>query len=521
MTDLLIMTRTNYIDVIARVDSFEVDISRESLAHSKGLKDDLQLSPIFERNKDFFTPKMVRWARKRVEKAIDPVEKRRAEYLFDFFLDGMIGNRIKKTIDEEATYESKAMVNVDGKDIQFRQLPLIVQNEEVRAKRKAMIKASIPVKKKLTGFERKMLRTVHRMVEKNSGEEYVEYYAKHKELDLEKFAATLRGFLSRTDEIHSQMAREQLAKIGVPLEKAETHDYAIILRTKHYDKRFPKEKLEDTLRKTLLGLGIDLEKQSNVHLDLSERPKKVPRAFCSPIIVPDEIHLVTKPHGGQQDYQTLLHESGHAEHFAHTDPALAYELKHMGGHAVSECYAFLFEYLTHSKMWLRDVMEMPDDDAEAFVKELTAQKLFMLRRYCAKFLYELQLHRDNLTQLDDDYKPVEGSFYKSMPVCYQDILWKATKVKPPKENWLLDVDSGFYSADYLRAWMLEAGLRTLLEKRYGDQWYTSRSAGAFLRGLWKTGANGRTINELADHLGLRLDTQALEEELKVLDASVK
>jgi oligoendopeptidase F len=505
----------DYKAVIKRIEQFDIETGRESLEHSAGRKDELNIAAIFDRYADLFTPRMVRWAMARKEQADaagDVRIKRCAELLFDFFIDGVTGNKLKKLIDEESTYESKAVVAVDGEEIPFRQLPVLVQNEEIRTKRKAMVKASNPVKAVLTRYEKRMLKTSYKLLRKFTGKDYVSYYAEHKEVDLDAFAAMLAGFLVRTDAVFTKLMQARLATIHVSLARAEAHDYSAVTRQKKYDPFFTKEMLLPSLRKTLLGMGLDIDSQPNVHLDLEDRPKKVPRAFCSPIRIPEEIHLVMKPHGGGQDIRTLLHEAGHTEHFAHTDGRLAYELKHMGSHAVSESYAFLFEFLTNSEAWLTSVAGLPADVAKRFVNDRFEQELFMLRRYASKLIYELKLHRQDLRKLDENYLPLADEQYKSMAECYADILHKATKVKYPKQNWLLDVDSGFYSADYLRAWMMEAHLRRVLEHRFGARWFASKEAGAFLIELWSSGSNGRTINELAKHIGVPLDTSALEKD---------
>jgi hypothetical protein len=49
------------------------------------------------------------------------------------------------------------------------------------------------------------------------------------------------------------------------------------------------------------------------------------------------------------------------------------------------------------------------------------------------------------------------------------------------------MDPGFYTADYLRAWITEAMLRHYLEDTYGEDWFIHPEAGGFLRGLWATG----------------------------------
>ena len=81
---------------------------------------------------------------------------------------------------------------------------------------------------------------------------------------------------------------------------------------------FPADRMLPALRGTLSGLGIDLDSQRNVHLDVEERPTKSPRAFCAPIEIPDKVMLVIQPQGGPDDWYALFHEAGHTEHFAFT-----------------------------------------------------------------------------------------------------------------------------------------------------------------------------------------------------------
>src|SRR5205085_1497333 len=53
--------------------------------------------------------------------------------------------------------------------------------------------------------------------------------------------------------------------------------------------------------------------------------------------------------------------------------------------------------------------------------------------------------------------------------------------------WQFDRDPGFYSADYLRAWLAEAELDRWLRRRYGERWWATREAGEWLREQWRRG----------------------------------
>ena len=69
------------------------------------------------------------------------------------------------------------------------------------------------------------------------------------------------------------------------------------------------------------------------------------RLLLDPSGCPDEVYLVIAPIGGRDDYAALFHEGGHTEHYANTDPGLAFEFRHLGDNSVTESFAFLFEHL--------------------------------------------------------------------------------------------------------------------------------------------------------------------------------
>jgi hypothetical protein len=75
------------------------------------------------------------------------------------------------------------------------------------------------------------------------------------------------------------------------------------------------------------------------------------------------------------------------------------------------------------------------------------------------------------------------------------------------------MDSGFYSADYLRAWIRSAQLRAHLIEEIGDDWWRRPETGKRLQALWHEGTRP-TSEEIAARIGYDpLDTGPLEAEL--------
>jgi hypothetical protein len=60
---------------------------------------------------------------------------------------------------------------------------------------------------------------------------------------------------------------------------------------------------------------------------------------------------------------------------------------------------------------------------------------------------------------------------------YVEILADALKIEPSATDYLGDVDAGFYSTEYVRAWAFEAQLKHYFREKFGSTWFTQRSAG--------------------------------------------
>jgi hypothetical protein len=319
-----------------------------------------------------------------------------------------------------------------------------------------------------------------------------------REWDLAELSKALEPLLKETEDIFEDRLTHWLGKARVPRGQANTSDVAYVMRAPEFDPLFPADRLLPLFEKTVERLGIPPDSTPGLKLDTEARPLKSPRAFCAPVRVPREVYLVIKPVGGQDDYRALFHESGHAEHFSHIDPNLPFAFRYLGEEAVTETFAFLFEYLTLSPRWLVDMARAPLREAEGFRKFGLFNKLWLVRRYAAKLRYELLLHDQGAEGMDTAYREILG-----------DIL----HISVPPERYLEDVDDGFYAAGYLRAWIFERQLGNFMEEHFGEGWYESRDAGGFLQSLWSIGMRD-SVGELALRIGAKgLDVKPLIEEL--------
>jgi hypothetical protein len=369
-----------------------------------------------------------------------------------------------------------------------------IANEPDRARRERLERARTELlDEQLNPIYTEAHAATHDAVPALGADGYVDLYRRFG-FPLDETADQCRAFLESTEKLYEQAAdRLFRQRLGVGLDEARPWDVARLYRAPEWDSAFPKERMLPALEATLEGLGIDLRAQQNIHLDVEDRPLKTPRAFCSPIEVPGRVMLVMKPMGGPDDWHALFHEAGHAEHYAHTSPSLSMEARRLGDNSVTEGWAMLLEYLVDDPAWHARRLDMPR--ADQFAAESAAVLLYVVRRYCAKLLYELELHA-----LDD---------VTAARARYSELLGDALHIEPLDANYLADVDAGFYATCYLRAWAFEAQLRAYLRERFDTDWFTKREAGSLLRELWSEGQGYDADELLGEVAGTAIELEAI------------
>lgn len=471
-------------DYRARAEEFLGAIDREYYLHFSGIKDAYEIEPIYTRHAGLFT-----------REAVETLRDGESRELLRFAVHGYVEQAVKELTAEFAELEASLEVELDWGKYPFREAAVLQANESDRDRRRAIEAARNeltatrlnPLLEEMLDRSRELVKelgwpNVRVMCEELSG------------IDLGALAKQTEAFLAATEETYETTVEPALrAQIDLGFDELARADLAAFFRAPSLDNEFPADRLLPTFEATLTGLGLEDSSSGNVILDAEARPKKSPRAFCAPVHVPDEVYLVIARIGGRDDYEALMHEAGHAEHYAHVDRTLPLEHRYLGDNSVTEGFAFLFEHLTADAAWLERRLGIADPGP--IVEHARSSKLIFLRRYCAKIAYELELHGD--------------STLDGLDKVYARRLSDAVHVDWPEATWLSDVDAFFYVAAYLRAWALETHLRAELRERFGELWFEDRRAGELLRELWSTGQSEPADALLRRLTGAELDFSAL------------
>jgi hypothetical protein len=326
--------------------------------------------------------------------------------------------------------------------------------------------------------------------------------ARRKAIDIHALSDALGRAAREQDESYGPLRERWLDRILGEEHEAEPASYhvAYLRRLSPLADTYTKERAVPICLESLSRLGFDLAADEHIRLDLDDRPQKNPRACVIASDPPEVVHLITRAQGGLHDYQGLLHEAGHALHYAGVDPALPYTFRRLSrDHALTEIYSFLLESVSREPGWHAEHFDLSAGESEENAEATRFLDVLLFRRYAAKLDYELELWAD--FEHAPDYAPK-----------YAERLRAATGFRYRPDGYLADMDDGFYSADYLRAWIRAAQLRAYLRETIGSDWWQRSETGDFLRGLFAEGTRPSS-DDIAARIGFEpLDTRPLVQE---------
>jgi hypothetical protein len=479
-------------------EQFMEELSREYYDAHSGLKSTADLQPVYEKHRAILGPDALAVAREWFEATAEGSEERRsARLLLDWQVESQSSRELASLDEREIAWEGDAVVTtVDGRRIPYQRVAIEQGNSTDRDERSTLETARAklvqgelaPMRRDRFQRERDITESIGLARDYNSTWELLSGVSLTELRD--ECAAFLRDTQAMWEEVLPSAAKRVLGMRPSEMTRA---DALALFRAREFDRYFPAAEMEPKILGQVREMGVDPLANGRIRLDTGEREGKRSRAFCAPVKVPEEVYLVLRPHGGQTDWNTFLHELGHALHFAYMRPDLPMEFRWMGDNSVTEGYAMLFDHLMQDARWLQRYTGLDKQATPAFLRSAGLEELHFLRRYCAKLIYEIDLYGGAVS-------------WDALPDLYVELLSSATSVRYDRADAFVDVDPRYYAARYLRAWQLQALLTETLVERYDVDWWRNPRAGPWIaQALF-----GEAQRELAHEQADRVSGKALD-----------
>ncbi len=467
-------------------------ISREIyLAHS-GQKATAELQPLYREYADVMSDESLGLVLDAFRSAAPGSEAHRGlRDLLDWQVESQASRQLAELEEREIAWEGRAMITLpEGGKVPYQRASIDIANSTDRAARLALDRA----RARLVAAELAPMRLEHFQRERDivEGLGLTDGYNATFDLlagfSLMELRDQCERFLQDTRPIWDEVCPEFVKRgLGIAPGEATRADALALMRAREFDSAFPWEPMQDRILGQVREMGLSPDADGRVVFDTGDREGKRSRAFCSPVRVPEEVYLVLRPHGGQNDWNTFLHELGHALHFANMRPDLPFEYRWLGDNSVTEGYAMLFDHRMHDERWLGRYASLDRAQLPRFLRGVGFEELQFLRRYCAKLIYETHLYGGDVP-------------WSALPELYVQLLTDATTFRYDVADAFVDVDARYYAARYLRAWQLQALLNETLTDRFDEDWWRNPRAGPWIAGE----LFGQGQRELADEQAARV-----------------
>ncbi len=491
-----------------RGQAFTEEISREGYLAYSGLKASADLQSIYKKYRDVLNEETLGLTLESFRAARPGTDAHRsARALLEWQVESEASRQLAALDEREIEWEGSAVLRTSfNEEISYQAAPIEIGNSKDRERRLAIDDARAALAEK----EHAPLRLERLQREKEIIEDleiapgYNATFDALSGISLRALATECEAFLRDTEGMWRDVLPAVLKKsLGLTVSEATRSDAIALLRASEFDGAFPGKTMEETIRAQMSDMGIDATANGRVIFDVGERPGKRSRAFCSPVRVPDEVYLVLRPHGGQSDYTTFLHELGHALHFAYARRDYSFEFRWLGDNSVTEAYAMLMDHRMQDRGWLLRYSGLGETHVDEFLRAAGFEELHFLRRYCAKLLYEVQVYAGDLD-------------WRQLPDLYAETLTGATSFSYRPVDAFIDLDPRFYSARYLRAWQLQSVVDESLVNQFDVDWFRNPSAGPWLvRELLAEGQR-ETADEIAVRAGGSLSFNPLIRKIEKL-----
>jgi hypothetical protein len=478
-----------------QLEEFEQRLNRELYARYSGLGDQENLAAVYSDYSDLFSIESVQEVQSELKITSESFSSRRRSLkkIHEFLIDQRLDYRAGALTQEMERFAAEQTVSWEGKKVALSQMPSLFRLERDAIKRRKLSELYGAALRDAEGILRDKFALLRSTAAGLGFGSYLEAREYVTGVDYARLLDSVDEVLARLEDGYLERLRVSIeATLGIALQEAGSWDIAHWRMLNDPAQFFAGNNLLRVHAATLSDLRIRPEIPDAIAFDLDIKPQKRVRPCCIPIRVPQEIKVVMCPEDGSDQYAALLHESGHAHHFAWTSSSLPAEDRLWGDRALSEAYGFLFEHVLLDPHWLARTLSFVK--SREFLRFQFLYRVFLVRRYAGKLRFALKLCREeSLDEISDAYAETMRSY---------------TGLRHQPESWMEAVSDGLEAADYLRGWILECMLREYLCRRYGSAWMQSRSAGGFLKEIWETGFLYR-----ADELGQEIDIGSLDPQI--------
>jgi hypothetical protein len=343
--------------------------------------------------------------------------------------------------------------------VPFWQVSSRLALERKRVLREALENATIGVIQGFNTLHRELWTRLFTTVEALGYPHLIALWEELSGVSMDDFLKPLEAILRETEDTYRDRMQWHLKRaFGITLEVAKRHDILALFGSEETGAWFPRADMLPCLQHWLRDWGWQVEDYTNLRLE--QVTAVAGGTCCVPFEIPGDIRLALAPSEGMRGYAQTFREVGKALFLASMPAELPRELRCFPDPSLLEGQAELFGGVIRTSRWVQIYRHISQPEEELRLAQL--ERLFIVRRYIGKCLYERTFYEDSALDGKDE--------------AYRDALRRACGFAYPEAYYLYDIDPGFSSFWNVRGWALGATMHRRLHQQYAEEWFREAEA---------------------------------------------
>jgi oligoendopeptidase F len=384
------------------VDYMKLNWTLYTAGYDFGIKD--QYGKLVETLKD---EKSFNEVQKYIEQDLSPIEKRKAELVYNTFKPYHLSNELNEldAAIQQKTNELSKVLNTfrfkfEGKEVSSVDLDQVLSSDENRKRREDAYFAKNQINKALVDAGFIELVNLRKEYAKLYGaKDFIAYKLEENELDssiFENWLPQLHSLLPKMEEVRGKYANEFLNDDRIMPWDEKYIDTRI---APSLDVSVDMSDYYGNIRDLFKIFEIDID-QFNITYDIFPRANKSEWGYNFPIETARDSRILANVKNKYHEYGVLLHETGHAVHSFLLDPEEEILNKGVSG-IISEGIANLFQGFLYSPAFYNKFFK-DSGVSEEFAKLKEYRKSNSLRAI-NRIFFDHSLYKNDIATLEDIY----------------------------------------------------------------------------------------------------------------------
>ncbi len=375
--------------------------------------------------------------------------------------------------DDLKKFEQTSTVNVDGKDVPYRDVLKDLAAASSDSDRRRLYAGLTSQFETIAVFGKQIMSRRNEQLQPWGFKNFAEFYAARENLDLDGVAATADSFLSATQSLYDSLFTVMADRyLHTEARKVRFYDLPYLTQGIMFESAFPPAARKARMKALYRGLGVDVDAQAGLTLDDEARPGKALRTGVYQAAVPGDVRVSFNPLGGIRDDDDYVYGVGAAQIFTQSTQT-HFEAAYLPNQTAQAALAFLPRLVLIEPGWVQANAKADGFEAAQYSTYRAFLTLYEARMLAGLTGFELGVYRGSADMGEDFRKAMETATGARMA---------ASDGKRASEYL-----NRLNSAARFQGLLIAAGVQNHLRTTLGEDWYAGGKAASALKPLWQKG----------------------------------